>query len=255
MDNIFKSFQSLSIIVPVVSETKTLVETINIIFEVCSRNDLKEIIICPAHFASPECIKTAKELCEKHGDFPMSILMQNGTFEDVIKDLFNTVSGSHFIFQPADLEEDPRMLPVYIEESKKHPDAIITGSRFLLKKNIKTFSKAKKIFYTFFHILFSIVYSYKLTDTTYLIWMIPTRKVKKLILNGKSYSVMYEAFLKILRTGTEVIEIPVEFQKCADRKQKVKFFKDGFQYLMTLFRVRFTNVNDFYKNTNNNTDL
>jgi len=249
MDKGIEPFQSLSIIVPVVSETKAFVETINIIFEVCNRKDLKEIIICPAYFASPECIKTAQNLCEKYHDFPMSILMQNGTFEDLIKDLFNTVAGSHFIFQPADLEEDPRMLPVYIQESIKHPDAIITGSRFLSKNHIKNFSTTKKIFYRFFHFFFKIVYSCNLTDTTYLIWVIPTKKVRNLILHEKSYSVMYETFLKILRAGTKIIEIPVESQKRSQGKRKVKFFRDGFHYLLTFFRVRFTNVNDFYKNT------
>ena len=98
-----------------------------------------------------------------------------------------------------------------------------------------------------FHVFFRMLYSVELTDTTYLIWMMPTERVKRLVLKEKSYAVMYEAFLKILRSGTEVIEIPVKFQKHSEEKLKARFYKDGLRYLLAFFRVRFANTSGFYE--------
>lgn len=175
--------------------------------------------------------------------------MQNGSFDDALKDMFNMVSGSHFMILPADLEEDPKMLTVFIEESKKHPDAIITGSRFLSKECSVNYSKMRKIFFVFFRSLFRLVYSKKLTDTTFSYRTIPSKKVKNLILTGKSYSVLYEAFLKMLRSGVDVIEVPVMFQKRTEGRSKTNFFKDGVRYLWVFFRVRFADTSKFYAET------
>jgi hypothetical protein len=238
-------FQSLSVIVLAVTETTSLLKTVDTIVQVCSKEDLREIIICPAYFATPECKKIAEELCEVYKDIPVTLLMQNGTFEDAMKDLFKAISGSHFIIQPADLEEDPEMIASFVVDSKSHPNAIITGSRFLLKKDTTNITIIKKIFFYLFRRLFQVFYSKDLTDTTFMYRIIPTQKIKALILIEKSYAVLYEAFLKLLRTGVEVIEIPVEFHKSTERRSKVKFFRDGFRYLGVFFRVRFADINSF----------
>ncbi len=239
------TFQSISVIVPVINETTSFVETVETIINVCGP-DLEEIIICPAYFATPACKKIAEELCIKHKIIPVKIVMQNGTFDDALKSLFKIVTGSHFMIQPADLEEDPKMIAVFIKESRNHPEAIITGSRFLSKECSENYSKLKKAFFIFFRKFFQIVYSKKLTDTTFSYRTIPTEKVKNLILKEKSYSVLYEAFLKMMRTGVDVIEVPVVFQKRPEGKSKTKFFKDGFRYLWVFFRVRLADSSKFY---------
>ncbi|MEI6577945.1 MAG: glycosyltransferase [Eubacteriales bacterium] len=244
--HLIDSFQSLTVIVPVVTETKTLIETVETVIQTIKKSDLKEIIICPAYFTLPESKKITKDLCEKYHDVPVIILMQEGTFEDLIKDMFKTVSGSHFIIQPSDLEEDPRILSVFLQISKANPNAIITGSRFLSKECSKNYSIVKKFVFVFFRRLFKTVYSQNLTDTTFFYRIIPTEAVKNLVINQKSYSVLYEAFLKMIRVGFEVIEIPVEFQKRQDGKPRVKFFKDGIRYLWVFFRVRFADIKKFY---------
>lgn len=241
-------FESISVIVPVVTETKAFIETVETVIDVCG-TDLKEIIICPAHFASPECKRIAGELFEKYCDVPIIIFMQTGTFDDALKDIFNIVSASHFMIQPSDLEEDPKMLNVFIEESKKHPDAIITGSRFLSKECSANYPKTRKLIFAVFRKVFQMTYSKKLTDTTFSYRTIPSEKVKNLVLKGKSYSILYEAFLKILRTGVEVIEVPVIFQKHPEATSNTSFLKDGIRYLTVFFRVRFSDPKTFYIET------
>lgn len=56
-------------------------------------------------------------------------------------------------------------------------------------------------------------------------------------------------FLKILRAGTEVIEIPVEFNVRKDGKSNVGFFKEGLRFLLVFFRVRLLCVDKFYTKT------
>lgn len=233
------AFQTLSVIVPVVSETQSLIETIETIIKTCDKADLKEIIICPAYFASPESKRIAHELCEKYKDIPVSIVFQNDTFEDVIKEILQIVSGSHYIFQPADLEEDPAMLADFIEEAKKNPQAVITGSRFLIKGHAKNCALRKRIIFFFFRRFFNILYSVKLTDPTFLYQMIPSKAAKALFLREKSYSILYELFLKLIRKGTTVIEVPVEFNSRVDGKSEVRLIKDGLRIFLVFFRIRF----------------
>lgn|GEM_PF-3482815 len=247
-------FHSLSVIVLVVNETRTLTETVNTIISVCGRNDLAEIIICPAHFVTPACLSAASELCEKYREVPVSIHMQTGSFEAAMKELFQIVKGSHFIIQPADLEEDPKMLSVFIKKCKEHPDAVITGSRFLSKSSARGFNFIKRTIISVYHCFFKMLYAHRLTDTTFMYSAIPTSRINSLVLVEKSYSVLYEAFLKLLRTGVDVIEVPVEYHKSRERKSKVKFFKDGLRYVQVLFRVRFAHIGSFGKGDDERAD-
>lgn len=241
-------FHSLSVIVLAVNETKSLTETVDTVVGVCSKDDLAEVIICPADYASPACINTATQLCEKYREVPVCMIMQNGSFEDAMKKLFRTVKGSHFIIQPADLEEDPKMIATFIEKCRYHPEAVITGSRFISKTGLKDFNYIKRVFIYIYHIFFNMIFARKLTDTTFMYSAIPTFRMSGIILKEKSYPVLYEAFLKLLRTGVEVIELPAAFQKSKERKSQVKFFRDGLRYLRVLFRVRFADIKSFSVN-------
>lgn len=242
------AFESLSVIVPVVSETTSFTETVETVIETCEKRDLKEIIICISCHAPEESKDIARDLCDKYKDIPVYTLTQKGSFEDVIKEIFHTVSGSHFIFQPADLEQDPKNLKIFIEEAKKNPEALITGTRFLNKTTSKNCARKKKIVFFFFRKVFQLMYSPQITDSTFMYQVIPTKRIDNILLFGKSYSVLYEAFLKILRSGISIKELPVEFKNRPDAKSKVRFFKDGLRYIGVFFRVRFSDVNGFYKN-------
>ncbi len=236
------AFQALSVIVPVVSETQSLIETVETIIKTCDKTDLKEIIICLAHFASSESKRIAHELCEKYKDIPVSIVLQDGTFEDAIKEILQVVAGSHYIFQPADLEEDPAMLADFINEAKKNPRAVITGSRFLIKGHAKNCALSKRIIFFFFRRFFNILYSVKLTDPTFLYQMVPSKAAKALFLREKSYSIMYEIFYKLIRIDTKIQEVPVEFNSRPDGKSEVRLFKDGWRIFWVFFWVRFYNT-------------
>lgn len=239
-------FESLSLLVPVVSETNSLIETVETILRVCDKQDIKEIIICPAHFASQESKDIAEALCEKHADVPVTLLMQNGNFEDFIKEMFRVVSGSHFMIHPSDLEENPNVVPLFIRESKMNPEAIVTGSRFLSRTGPKEYSKVKRFVFFFFRRIFWIVYNRRLTDSTFFYRIIPSKRVKGLVLTQKSFSILYEAFLKMLLTDTEVVEIPIEYKKRSSGKTQVHLFKDGFKYLKVFLFVRLSDKSKFY---------
>lgn len=240
------TFRSLSVFVPAVTETLSLNETVETIIQSCSRQDLKEVVICPADFASPLCLQAARELCRQHADIPVRMLMQEGSFEDLIKEMFRSAAGSHFFIQPSDLEEDPHMVLAFLDEVKKHPAAVISGSRFLIKEHAGEYSKAKRLVLWVLRFFLRLFYRRRLTDTTFFYRVIPVQYLQNLVLEQKSYSVLYEAFLKIVRSGVEIIEIPVAFRKRSDGKSRVRFFRDGLRYIWVFFRVRFSDTGKFY---------
>lgn len=245
-------FQGLSVILPTVNETTSLKKTVDEIFRSCNITDIQEIILATADFATPACRAVCEEIQkENKSPIPVYIYVQTGTFEDAIRDLTEQVSGSHLIYQPTDLEEDPHLLVEVIRLAKLYPDAIISGSRKRSKQGFSGFSPVRRAFYGGWRMLFSIMYSKQVTDSTLLFRCMPSAPAKRIILTEKSYAVLFELFLKLLRLDIPVVEFPVEIGKRVEGKSNTRFLLDGLRYLHALISVRFVPVDQFLRSSEN----
>ena len=248
-----KGFQGLSVILPTVNETTSLKETVAAIFSSCDIADLHEIILATADFATPACRAVCKQIRDENvSSVPIRIYVQTGSFKNAISDLTAMLSGSHFIYQPTDLEEDPRLLADVIKLAKQYPDAIISGSRILSKRGFSVFSPVRRMMYQSWRLLFSALYGKGVTDSTLLYRCMPSAYAKKIKLTANSYAVSYELFLKLYRLGLPVVEFPVDMGKRVEGTSATRIISDGLRYLCVLFSVRFTSADNFLRRAEEN---
>ena len=242
------SFQGLTVILPAVNETTSLKKTVDEIFRACDMSDLHELILATADFATPACRAVCDEIQRNNStSVPVRIYVQTGPFEEAIRDLTGLLSGSHFIYQPTDLEEDPRMLAEIIRLAKLYPDAIVSGSRKRSRYGFSGFTLTKKLLYSAWRALFSVLYGSGVSDSTLLYRCMPSAPAKRVMLNASSYAVLFELFVKLLRLGVPVVEFPVEMGKRTEGTSNTRFFSDGLRYALVLFTVRFTPVKRFLR--------
>lgn len=241
-------FQGLTVILPAVNETTSLKKTVDEIFLACDSADLHELILATADFATPACRAVCDEIQKNCGaPVPVRVYVQTGPFEEAIRDLTALLSGSHFIYQPTDLEEDPRLLAEVIRLAKLHPDAVISGSRKRSQQGFSGFFPAKRALYGVWRVLFSALYGGGVTDSTLLYRCMPSAPAKRVILNAKSYAVLFELFVKLLRMGVPVVEFPVEMGRRAEGASSTRFLADGLRYAGVLVTARFTPVGRFVR--------
>lgn len=234
-------FTGMSLIVPVVNETESFRETMKIIFDSCNAQDLEEIIICLADFGSDECKAIAREFEETSYEttsVPVRIYLQHGSFEQAVKDTIKMLNGSHYMYQSADLEEDPHLVNEFIVLAKENPEKIITASRFLKPEDKKNLPILKKLLYPAFRRCVKVIYGGNLTDSTLVYRCVPCEYVKDLPLSQKSYAVLFEMMLAFLIRNYEIIEVPLFYGKRTDGKSNVRFFKEGLRFVKVLFAVR-----------------
>ena len=94
-----KNFYNLSIILPAMDETYSLIQTADIIMETCKREDLAEIIIVVCDRSTKECIDAARQIEEKYsGIIPVTIHKQQKPFVGgAVQEGISMARGSHVV--------------------------------------------------------------------------------------------------------------------------------------------------------------
>ncbi len=119
--------QSLSIIIPVYNEEKTLLNVLNKVKELDTICELEVIIVNDGSSdGSKEIIDNNKSLFSK----AIHLKKNSGKGKAVIEGIKNC-KLDYILIQDADLEYDPNDIIVFLEENNKFNYDIIMGSRFI----------------------------------------------------------------------------------------------------------------------------
>ena len=178
--NLTGYFESTSIVLPVINETHSLVETIDVIEQDCAE-DVLEYLIVVCDRTTDESIKTCKEIETRNPSRYMLFYQKLPFLGGAIRDAFALAKGSHVIMMASDLETDPHDVKNLINEAQKHPDAIITATRWTRKGFFEGYDNVKLVLNYIFQKCFSILYNTELTDMTYGYRIFPTRLVQNII--------------------------------------------------------------------------
>jgi glycosyltransferase involved in cell wall biosynthesis len=138
------AFQSASIILPVMNETYSLRQTVEIIEQDCSK-DVKEYLIVVCDRTKKESLEVCDELKSKY-DCRIKIHTQKMPFiGGAIREAFELASGSHTVLMASDLETPPEVVKTMIELVKQCPDIIVTASRWIKGGKFYGYDPLKKI--------------------------------------------------------------------------------------------------------------
>lgn len=252
-----KKLKDVTIILPAVNETFSFEETVEIILQECSKEDIKELIAVVCKKTTKESLASIykmKSRCEQAG-YTFLILWQKRPFAGgAVRDAIDIASGSHLIMMSTDLETDPHIVSKLIETEKKNPGDITTASRWLQKSNFVGYDR-KKYFLNFcFQKIFSLYYGVNLTDMTYAFRIFPTILMKRIQWEELKHPFYLETALKPIRLGIPFHEIPAKWTSRQEGESQNSFLQT-FAYVIPALRIRFYSKKrilrkEYHKNEN-----
>ena len=237
---------SVSVLLPVINETFSLKQTVDIIAS-SSAEFIEEYLIICCKKTTAESRKAIADLQQVYGS-KIAVLEQKLPFlGGAVRDAFDICKGTHVIMMASDLETDPSLVKQLIEEEMKSPDMIITATRWKGKGGgFKGYNPVKLVFNFLFQKMFSLLYGVSLSDMTFGYRIFPSRLVKSIRWEEVRHPFLFETVLKPLRLGVKVKEIPSVWEARQEGESANTFFRN-FEYFKTGVRIRFYSRNKILK--------
>ncbi len=238
-------FESATIILPVMNETSSLDETVKIIVRDV-KDKIREIVIVVCKRTTSEAMAVANRL---RAELPDLVVVHEQTLPylgGAMREAFGLARGSHLVLMASDLETDPNDVKELIAGSEKNPAAIIAASRWLKSGSFQGYSTVKLILNWIFQTIFAVLYGKRLTDMTYAYRIYPTKLVQSVRWEELRHPFLFEALVKPLRLGVQVIEIPSVWKARTEGESQNTFFHN-FAYFRTGFKARFSSKRSILK--------
>jgi hypothetical protein len=231
------SFASASIILPLMTETESLRQSVGIILAE-ARAEVSQILIIVCDRTRPESLAVARGLAQTHPDL-IEVHSQRLPFlGGAIREGFERSTGSHVIMMASDLETDPHDVKCLITESKAHPRAIITASRWREGGGFSGYAPVKFLANRIFQLIFSTLYASKLSDLTFGYRLFPVALAKAIKWEELRHPFLLETIVKPLRLGVPVVEISSRWRAREEGESQNTFMRN-FTYFGIGLRVRF----------------
>jgi hypothetical protein len=228
---------SVSVFLPVMDETGSLVKTVEIILADCG-DAIREFLLVVCQRTTPAAREFAAKLVVRFPDKVKIVEQQRPFLGGATQDAFDLATGSHFLMMASDLETPPDRVKEYVAQGRAHPNAIITGSRWIKGGGFEGYSKLKWFLNFIFQKSFSLMYWTHLSDMTYGFRLIPTALVKAIRWEEVRHPFLFETLVKPLRLGVEVIEIPITWRAREEGVSNNPFMRN-FEYFRIGLKTRF----------------
>ncbi len=237
---------SVSIILPVINETVSLRQSVEIILRDVKRDLIKEFIIVVCKRTTPEAMAVTEELKKELGDLVVVLQQKLPFLGGALRDAFDVSRGSHVIIMGSDLETNPDDAHILIDEEQKNPAGIVTTSRWIRGGEFNGYSPIKLLCNWIFQRFFSLLYLTRLTDMTFGYRIMPTGLAQSIQWEEVRHPFNLESVIKPLRLGVRVSEIPTVWNPRIEGESQNPFFRN-FEYFRIGFKARFANKNTFWR--------
>ena len=234
------TFKSVTILLPAMDETYSLEQTVDTIVSTCSRQDLAEFIFLLCKRTTIETRKVAESLVQKYQSIvPIYIHEQTLPFVGgAIREGIDLAKGTHVVMMSSDLETDPHVIKIFIEQAKLSPDKIITATRWKGGGGFEGYNKVKLICNMIFERLIGLFYFTSLSDLTYAYRIFPSNLMKTIRWEELKHPFFLETALKPLRLGVKFEEVPAHWTARTEGVSQNTFFAN-FKYFRTAWHNRF----------------
>lgn len=241
-------FVNVSILLPAMDETYSLLETVETIIKTNDREDLAEFILLLCNRTTAESRKVAEELVEKYKEtLPIYIHDQKLPFVGgAIREGIDLAKGSHLVMMSSDLETDPNVIKTFIEKSKQSPNKIITATRWKKGGGFDNYNKVKLVCNMVFERLIGLFYLTSLSDLTYAFRIFPSDLMKSIKWEELKHPFFLETALKPLRLGVKFEEVSAHWVARTEGVSQNSFFAN-FKYFKTAWHNRFVKINQIKK--------
>ena len=231
-------FKRVTILLPVMDETESLAQTVEIIEQECGA-DILEYLFLVCDRTKQNSIDICNRFTATNPNRFMLVKQNLPFLGGAVRDGFRAAQGSHVVMMASDLETNPHDVKEMIRLVKKKPNAIVTASRWVSGVQFEGYSPVKLVANFMFQQIFRALFFTRLSDLTYGYRIFPTCLVQSIRWEGFRHDFLFETLIKPLRLGVEVIEIPTRWHARIEGQSRNSFFRN-FYYFWTGIKVRFT---------------
>ena len=210
----------ISIIVPVYNEEKTIIKILEKIKQNASNLIKYEVIVVDdgSTDQTNKLLKDNKQLFNK--------LLINETNKGKgfsVKKGISNASGTHIIFQDADLEYDPADFKKFEKVFLDFEADGIIGSRFVYSNYTRSHNILNKIANTFLTFLFNLLYNSTFTDVYSCYFAFKKNLLNVNELRTEGFEQHAEILCKVIKKGNKFYEVPINYNgRDASEGKKIK---------------------------------
>lgn len=232
-----EQFTGVSVVVPVVTETHSLDETVRILHET-SNHLIEQVLIVVCSRTTPESLNRSAAARDTFGERLVIHHQSLPYLGGAIREAFALASASHTLMMSSDLETDPNIVPDMLAMAAAHPGAIVTASRWAAGGSFSGYGSHRVALNWIFQRLTSLTYRTKLTDATFGYRVFPTSLLQSIEWEGLRHEFLLETVLKPVRLGVEVLEVPTRWVPRSEGESQNSVSTQA-RYIRTLASNRF----------------
>jgi glycosyltransferase involved in cell wall biosynthesis len=228
---------AVSIIMPVMDETVSLRETVDIVMRENRPEDIHEVICVVSKFTKPESLAVCQELEQAYPGVVWTRQQVKPYLGGALQDAFEWASGTHILLMASDLETEPRAAKNLIEEAREGW-GIVATTRWTEGGGFDGYNPVKLVANWFFQKGVNLLYRTNLTDLTfgYRIWRTETLRGHQW--EELRHPFLLECLLRPLLRGVTSKEISVKWEARKEGESHNPFWRN-FLYFRIALKLRF----------------
>jgi glycosyltransferase involved in cell wall biosynthesis len=227
---------SVSIIMPVMDETVSLRETVDIVMNENRPEDIHEIICVVSKFTKPGSLRVCEELAVAYPKLVWTRQQVKPYLGGALQDAFAWSTGSHILLMASDLETDPHAAKALIDEARTGCDIVAT-TRWKKDGGFAGYNPVKLMANWLFQKTIGLLYRTNLTDLTfgYRIWRTETLRGHQW--QELRHPFLLECLLRPLLRGASSKEISVKWKARKEGESHNPFWRN-FLYFRIALKLR-----------------
>jgi len=234
----------LSILIPVFNEEKTVGSVLESLYSLKIPNVTKEIIVVNdgSHDKSSEVLNLQKK---KNPKLIIIAHEKNKGKGAAIQTGFKKATGDIILIQDADLEYNPKDIPMLLEPIIDKKAKVVYGTRLRVKPVLFGKEKTPLLLHffgnKFLSLITTLLYGSIITDMETGYKVFTKNALKGINLKSRSFDMEPEITAKILKKGIRILELDIITKpRGYNEGKKIKPIKDGLKALWTILKYRFT---------------
>lgn len=233
---------TLSIIIPVYNEEKTVQEIIKQVMDVSLSTGINKEIIVVNDGSTDRTRKILNTI--KNRKIKILHHSQNKGKGAAVRTGFGAATGEILIIQDADLEYNPNdfvklLKPILINKARVVYGTRLKDYKLKLAGRNKTVLPTHLIANKVLTSLTNILYGSSLTDMETCYKLFITDVIRGLNLKSNKFDIEPEITAKILKNKIDIFEVPIKVNPRTHKEGKKISWKDGFSALVALIKYRF----------------